>query len=115
MYNVNFPPQTNQATFNPIIQVNDQDTGGSIDLADVDITFEIRNSDSYCCLLTATKDNGRIILISGDDGVECFFQPTFSADDLSGFDAGTYRIHCKFSRDGTSRDILIGTLPIVCP
>lgn len=115
MYTVNFPQQTNQATFNPIIQVNDQDNGDPLDLSDVDITFEIRSSDSRCCHLTATKDNGKIVLISGDDGVECFFQPTFSTDDLNGFAAGTYRIHCKFSRDGTSRDILIGSLPIVCP
>lgn len=106
MYAFNFPPQTPAATFNPIIELKDQDTGELIDLSDIDITFEIRD-DYDCCVLRATKDSGIVLIDVG------YFQPTF--DSLKCLRSGTYRIHCKLERDGTTRDLALGSLPVVKP
>jgi len=106
MYTINFPPQTRDATFNPIVEIKDQDTGELIDLSDIDITFEIRD-DYDCCILNATQANGKLLVI--DIG---YFQPVFA--DLKCLREGTYRIYCKFYRDDTTRDIMLGSLPVVC-
>ena len=106
MYGVNFPPQTNVATFNPIVEIKDQDTLDLIDLSDIDICFEIRDDDD-CVKLSQTKDSGILIIDVG------YFQPVF--ENLRNLCNGTYRVHCTFTRDGTTRDMLVGSIPIVLP
>jgi hypothetical protein len=106
MYAVNFPAQTRYATFNPIIEIKDQDTGDLIDLSDIDIIFEIRDGQD-CCILKATKDNGIAVIDVG------YFQPTF--ENLKQLCEGTYRVHCSFERDDTTRDIIVGNLPVIQP
>lgn len=106
MYVVNFPAQTNKATFNPIIEVKDQDTGELLDLSDIDITIQVRDEND-CVLLTATKAD-KIVLV--DIG---YFQSTFDPSDFSRFCAGTYHVHCSLYRDDVTRDFILGPLPIV--
>ena len=106
MYGINFPPQTNVATFNPIIELKDQDTGDLLDMSDVNITLELR--DSYdCCVLRRVKDDGIVLIDIG------YFQVTF--DNLNQLREGTYRIHVVLQRDGTTRDLFAGNLPVVKP
>jgi hypothetical protein len=108
MYNVSFPAQTSAATFNPIIELKDNDTGDLIDLSDITITFEIRD-DRDCCVRRQDQTSGLIIIDVG------YFQPVFA--NLKGLCAGTYRVHCTLtSADGsTTRDLILGSLPVVQP
>lgn len=107
MFFINFPLQSNRASFTTICEMKDQMTGDLIDMSDIDLNFRI--VEDNCVRLEATKDNGKIILIPDYVG---YFQISFSDSEMRCLCAGTYQCRLIASRDGTTRDVFAGNLPI---
>jgi hypothetical protein len=107
MYFVNFPAQSNKASFTNICELKDAVTGDLIDLTDTDLTFNVL--DDHCVRLTATIGSG-ITLIPDYDG---YFEIAFTASQMGALCEGSYQCHLIATREDITRDVFAGNLPIV--
>jgi hypothetical protein len=99
---------SNRATFRLARQIVDTETNEPIDLTGVALTFEISRDRRCSPILSATIDNGKIVLLDFTT-----YQVTFSPSDMGQLCAGTYAVNLVAVRDGITTQIIIGTLPVL--
>jgi hypothetical protein len=116
MYHIQFPPQSNRASWVFVGLITDLD-GNPIDLTDCSIVFQISNnteindySHPYPAGLTASTDNGKLTIV--DLGTFRWF---FTRDDMQGLCAGQHQTGLVITNDDGTQDIQlsVGPLPIV--
>lgn len=109
MYQGIFPPRSNKAGWPLVVEVLDDDTGEDVDISDATIVLELRDPLTGTISLSATTDNGKIII--GDAG---FFTVAFTATDMKTLCARTYEVGCTISNDDSEpQQLIIGTVPIL--
>lgn len=113
MYRGTLEPVTNQETWDPEIEVRDEDTDDLISSAALssydDITIIIRDPVTKCDELTATVSGGEIAIIQ--DGV---FQPVFTAAQMARLAAPkTYELVGRIEEDDEVRQVVLGYLPVL--
>ena len=101
-----FPPVSNAADFLCDIEVVDDETDDVIDISAATITVAIHQDGSP--VLTATTGNGKITLPA--DGT---FRFTFTADEMGGLCATTYRIGVMIELDDVKYQLLLADLPVI--
>jgi hypothetical protein len=74
----------------------------------VTIVFEIREQGCTSALLSAT--NGAGVELIEDD---LTYQVTFTETQMRTLCAGTYDVGVTMERDGITRQVIIGTLPVM--
>jgi hypothetical protein len=99
--------QSNRATFQREFQIVDDDTGDLLDLTDKAIIFEVKHPTECRALLSATIDNGKVVVV--DLGT---FIVTFARSEMTGLCPGTYDLGITIGDDDETGQALIGTLPI---
>ena len=109
MYEVNFPPQSNQASWIFIGMVTDLEDK-PIDISACSMVFAIREKKQRGARLIASTDNGKIVYPSL--GVFRWF---FTEGEMSGLYAGTYDTGLTLTNDDGTQTVqlLVGPLPIV--
>jgi hypothetical protein len=99
--------QSNRATFQRKFQTVDNDTDELLDLTDKAIIFEVKHPTECRAVLSATIDNGKIVVV--DFGT---FIVTFARSELTNLCPGTYDVGVTIGDDDETGQALIGTLPI---
>lgn len=101
---------TNRETFQIECQVVDTETGEAISLTGGTVVFEIRSQVDGCGapLLSATNDDGVEFI---DDDLT--MQITFSETTMNRLYPGTYDVGMTFERDGITKQVIVGTLPVI--
>lgn len=104
----NFRRVSNRADWIETIELIDDDTGEVItDLSGVSVALEIRDLPSWCRVLSATTDNGKITFPG--NGI---IQWQFTKSEMSTLCAGTYEVGITVTRDDITEQELIGSLPV---
>jgi hypothetical protein len=101
-------PQSNRATFKRQYRLVDSETGDLLDLTDRTIVFEIVRPGDCRAVLSATTDNGKIVIV--DLGI---FEVTFDRSELTGLCPQTYNLGITVADDDETDQAIIGTIPIV--
>ena len=102
------PAITNRETFQLECQIVDTETGEAMTLTGGTVVFEIREQGCYSALLSATNDDGVEFV---DD--ELTIQITFSETAMNDLCSRTYDVGMTFERDGITRQVIVGTLPVI--
>lgn len=120
MFNGALDAASNRETFQREFQITDMETGDAMTLTGGTVVFEIRwrdsspsQSDGYGGLTS-----GAILTATNDDGVEFIdddltMQITFSESAMNTLCPGTYDVGMTFERDGITRQVIAGTLPVL--
>ena len=99
---------SNKAGWLAEFELDDADTGSPIDLAGAAIVVEARDPLTGCIVLSATTANGRIAI--ADTGV---FRVDVPPGETQRLGAGTYEVGAAITLNGESRQLIIGTLPVL--
>lgn len=108
MFGGSLDAASNRETFQREFQIVDTETGEAITLTGGTVVFEIREPGCTSALLSATNDDGVEFI---DDDLT--MQITFSEDDMDGLCARSYEVGMTFTRDGITRQVIAGTLPVM--
>lgn len=104
-------PISNKETWEETVNVYTDD-GTPFDLTDVtEITIKVRDPKSTSIVLQGSMTGGEIDIVG--DEVDGTFEFTFSADTMSGLSAKTYEVGCLLSTATVTRQIILGTLPVL--
>jgi hypothetical protein len=101
-------PASTRADWEYIVSLIDHETDEPLDLAGASILAELRDRRSGATVLSASTSNGRISAI--DIGT---FRILLSASDMRTLRADTYEIGGIYTLNGTTRQFIIGLLPIL--
>jgi hypothetical protein len=101
-------PISNKTGWIADYELDDADTGAALDLAGASIVMEVRDPATGCIVLSATTGNGKITIV--DAGV---FRVNVPAGETQGLRAGTYEVGAALTINGESRQLIIGTLPVL--
>lgn len=112
MYHVNFPAQSNRASWVFVGKITDLDDD-PIDLTGCSMVFQIReggNGWPYGSGLTASTDNGKLTIV--DIGTFRWF---FTLDEMRSLCAGSFNTGLTLTNDDGTQTIQlsVGPLPIV--
>lgn len=108
MYVGSFPPVSTRADLTLTFSVEDDDTGDAVDLTGALIVIEARYPRSSSIAFTATTSNGKVTITDTGE-----FRLDIAAAEMSALPSGTYDIGCTIARDGETRQLVIGTLPVL--
>jgi hypothetical protein len=108
MYTGSLPPVSNAETWQDARRLIDSETGDNIIIDDCNVTLTVKEQNNGRAVLTGSSDGGEITF--PEEGV---FMWEFSVDQMKAFCAGTYDIGVRISRDGITRQLVIGTLTIL--
>ena len=101
-------PASTRADWEQVISLLDHETDEPLDLAGASILVELRDRPSGAIVLSASTANGRISII--DTGT---FRVQLPASDLRALRADTYEIGGIYTLNATTRQFIIGLLPIL--
>ncbi len=101
-------PISNKTGWLADFELDDAGTGAALDLAGASIVMEVRDPATGCIVLSATTGNGKIIIV--DTGV---FRVNVPASETQTVRAGTYEVGAALTLNGESRQLIIGTLPVL--
>jgi hypothetical protein len=90
------------------VALEDADAGGPVDIAGASVVVEVRDPQTGAVALTATTGNGRIAIV--DTGVFRLDVPPGETQRLC---AATYQVGAIITLNGESRQLIIGTLPVL--
>ena len=109
MYHVQFPPQSNRASWLFVGLITDLDDN-PIDISACKLEFQIKGCKQSNAGLFASTDNGKITII--DVGKFRWF---FTLDEMHGLYPGTYETGMTMTNDDGTQTVqlLVGPLPIV--
>lgn len=99
---------SNRETFQIECQIVDAETGDAMTLTGGTVVFEIREQGGSSALLSATNDDG--VEFIADD---LTMQITFSETAMNALCARSYEVGMTFLRDGITRQVIAGTLPVI--
>src|SRR4051794_32552835 len=99
---------SNRAGWVQIIEIQDEDTGDAIDISGASIIVEVRDPISRYIVISATTDNGSVTIV--DTGV---FQISVDPSVMRCIQAKAYEIGATITINGETRQLIVGTLPIV--
>lgn len=102
------PAVSNRETFQIECQIIDTETGEAMALTGGTVVFEIRERGCSPALLSATNSDG-VEFIPDDLTI----QITFSETAMNALCAKTYDVGMTFERDGITRQVIAGTLPVI--
>ena len=88
--------------------LDDADAGTPVDITGASIVIEVRDPHSGWIALCATTRNGKIAIV--DAGV---FRVSVDPSDTQLLRAGTYEVGATITLNGESRQLIIGTLPVL--
>lgn len=94
---------TNRQSWSQNFAIEDAETGEAIDLAGVQIVFEVRHAGAHAPALAAA-------IVNVAAGV---FNAQLSRDQMRTLAAGTYDVGCTITRDGETEQLIDGTWPII--
>lgn len=104
-----FPHTSNKADWIESVGLYDADADEALDISTAtEIVIEVKRGAGSASLLSGTLTGGEIELI--ETGV---FQFSFPASQMSALDPGTYDVYCRITKDDTTAQLIIGTLPVV--
>lgn len=101
-------PMSNKTGWLADFEIDDADTGAPVDLKGASIVVEARDPATGCIVLSATTANGRIAIT--DTGT---FRVNVAAGETHCLGAGTYEVGATITLNGESRQLIIGTLPVM--
>ncbi len=101
-------PISNKAGWRADFELDDADAGGPIDIGGASIVIEVRDPRSGLLALSATTGNGKVTIL--DTGV---FEIDVAPAETQRLGAGTYEVGATITLNGESRQLIIGTLPIM--
>lgn len=101
-------PISNKTGWRAEYEIDDADTGAPIDLAGASIVIEARDECTGWIAISATTGNGKITIV--DTGV---FQVNVPPAETQCLHAGTYVVGATITLNGESRQLIIGTLPVM--
>ncbi len=101
-------PISNKTGWLADFELDDADAGGPIDLTGASIVVEARDPFRGMIVLSATTTNGWITIT--DTGV---FRVNVPPSETQKVCAGTYEVGATITLNGESRQLIIGTLPIM--
>jgi len=101
-------PVSNKAGWMADYELDDADTGEAIDIAGASIVVEARDPATGRIVLSATTSNGLVTIV--DTGV---FRVNVPARETQRVRAGTYEVGATITLNGESRQLIIGTLPVM--
>jgi hypothetical protein len=107
MQTVNIEPVSNREDWQDQIEVFDDD-GGLVDLTDATIVLELADKETKSVLLSATTDNGKIV-IDGDGT----FSLAFTLSDMRTLEAKTYNVGCTILLNDVTRQFFVGTIAVM--
>jgi hypothetical protein len=109
MFADHLDPVSNREDWTVTVAVADDNTGGVVDITDATITVTVRDIKTKSEALTATNGDG-VTITSGVDGI---YEWAFTAEEMSGVCPGTYEVGVICVLNGTTSQLLIGTVPIL--
>lgn len=101
-------PISNKTGWLADFEIDDADVGGAIDITGGSIVVEVRDPHSGIICLSATTANGKITIV--DTGV---FEVNIAPAETCRLRAGTYEVGATITLNGESRQLIIGTLPVM--
>ena len=101
-------PISNKTGWLADFELDDADAGGPVDVTGASIVIEVREPHTGWIALSATTANGQITII--DTGV---FEVNVPAGETQRLRAGTYQVGATITLNGESRQLIIGTLPVM--
>ncbi len=101
-------PISNKTGWLADVELDDADAGGPIDFAGASIVVEARDPFSGTVVLSATTSNGKVTIT--DTGV---FRVNVPPSETRFVHAGTYEVGATITLNGESRQLIIGTLPVM--
>ena len=101
-------PISNRTGWLADFEIDDADVGGPVDITGASIVVEVRDLDTGWIALSATTGNGKITIL--DTGVFRVNDPLGETQQVR---AGTYEVGATITLNGESRQLIIGTLPIL--
>ena len=108
MYQGTLSPTTTQEDWKLIVEIDDEDTGEALDLTGATIVFEVRDPKSRGIVLSATSNNGKILML--DTGI---FRVLFVRSEMLGLAAQNYEVGCVLTINGETKQYIIGTVPVL--
>lgn len=110
MYIGALPTASNRADYNENFQLYDDDDNEGITLSGATVTLEIRRDPGCAPVVTATIDNGLIVVADETNGV---FNLAIPAATMRSFCAGTYECGIVIEQNDETIQYFIGTLPVL--
>jgi hypothetical protein len=101
-------PISNRTGWLADFELDDADNGGPVDITGASIVIEVRDLDTGWIALSATTGNGKITIL--DTGV---FRVNVAPGETQLLRAGTYEVGATITLNGESRQLIIGTLPVM--
>jgi hypothetical protein len=101
-------PASTRADWESIISLIDSDTDEPLDIAGASLLLELRERASGAIVLTASTANGRISIV--DTGT---FRISLPVSEMRALRADTYEVGGICTLNGTTRQFIIGLLPIL--
>ena len=108
MLTATFEPVTNREDWTDLVEVRDVDNE-LMDLSSATIVVAVAESDCDRVVLTASTDNGAVTI----QGMGTF-EFMFTKEQTRGLQAAhTYKVGCTIAINGTTRQLWIGSVPIL--
>jgi len=108
MYQGTLSPTTTQEDWKLIVEIDDEDTGEALDLTGATIVFEVRDPKSRGIVLSATSNNGKILILDTS-----IFQVLFVRSEMLGLVAQNYEVGCVLTVNGETKQYIIGSVPVL--
>lgn len=104
------PTASNSADYNENFQLYDDEDNEGVTLADATVTLEIRRDKDCAPAVTATIDNGLIVVADEDFGIFNLAIPVATMRNLC---AGTYECGITIEQNDETVQYFIGTFPVL--
>ena len=101
-------PMSNKAGWLADFELDDADTGSPIDLTGASIVVEARDPMTGCIVLSASTANCKVAIVG--TGV---FRINLPPGETHCVCPGTYEVGATITLNGESRQLIIGTLPVM--
>jgi hypothetical protein len=101
-------PTSNQEDCKIVVAAEDVTTGAGLDISAASIVCEVRDEQTRAIVLSATTANGGV---TRPDNFT--FQVWFTRVQMQGLSAGQYEIGAVVTLNGETRQVILGTLPIL--
>ena len=107
-FNGTLDPVSTRAGWTQLFEIVDQDTGEPVDLTGASIVVEVRHPHRGAVVLSATSANGKVSLV--DVGT---IQLSIAPAETQCLAPGSYDVGATIALNGETRQLIIGSLPIV--
>jgi hypothetical protein len=101
-------PVATSAGWTQLLEILDQETGEPVELAGASLLVEVRDRRCGAVVLSAGTDNGKVSVV--DSGT---VQISVPADETKRLRADTYDVGAVLALNGETRQLIIGSLPVV--